>query len=110
VRYTLTGAEGVFSLPAGERAFALLDSLEAAKEATGGAGAGLTAEGLRRMDQGWTAVKNTKAGKEAGPAPKFVTESAEPLGVATEFDAVSGGVQQGHRSVSLHAGGWLRHV
>lgn len=30
---------------------------------------------------GWKALRNMKTGKDAGPAPQFVTESKTPLGV-----------------------------
>ncbi|CAN0183211.1 unnamed protein product [Pylaiella littoralis] len=65
----------------------IMEAMPSSKQATG-AGGSSTYQGLLRADAGWTALRNMKTGKDAGPAPTYVTESDTPLGTPPAYDVL----------------------
>ncbi|GLC38248.1 hypothetical protein PLESTB_000941300 [Pleodorina starrii] len=67
-----------------ERIFAQVDALAADAQAQG-AGGRTTYAAFQAAEQQWARIRE---GPPTGPAPRFVTESPQPLAAAPEFDVV----------------------
>lgn len=71
------------------RTYKILRELQRTDQGSGGAGASIDVEGLKRMDAAWAAVRNMQPG--TGLAPQFVEETDVPLPTAPEFDVLVAG-------------------
>jgi flavin-dependent dehydrogenase len=80
--YTATGT------PVQSQTQRIMEEMTSRQQQATGAGGATTYEALQRADKIWKGIREMPTGDAAGPAPQFVREVSQPLGVVPGYDVV----------------------